>query len=300
MAGERGIEPVLRFAVLVNGATLLFSTGGAAIKATTLDSWQVAGFRSGVAALALWLFFPSWRRFWQPRTLLVGGAYAATLILYVTATKLTTAANAIFLQSTAPLWVLLLGPRLVGERARAADFGWMAAFLVGLGLFFGGTGPALVSAPDPLQGDLIAVVTGVVWGLTLLGLRTLARDDAERGTATVGASVVAGNLIALLLCLPFSLPVASSTATDWTVIAYLGVFQIGLAYVCMTHGIRELRALEVSLLLLLEPVLNAFWAWVIHAETLASWAVAGCAVILAASTGMALLRPGTPPPEPVT
>ncbi len=219
---------------LILASALLFSTGGAAIKATTLDSWQVAGFRSGVAALALWLFFPSWRRFWQPDTLLVGGAYAATLILYVTANKLTTAANAIFLQSTAPLWVLLLGPWLLGERARPADLGWVAAFLVGLGLFFAGTSPPLATAPDPLLGDLMAVGSGVVWGLTLLGLRKLARDDADRGTSTVGAAVVAGNLIALLVCLPFALPVTSRTATDWTVIAYLGLFQIGLAYVCMT------------------------------------------------------------------
>ncbi len=284
------MRPGVRARSLILVSALLFSTGGAAIKATSLDNWQVAGFRSGVAALALWLFFPTWRRFWQPRTLLVGGAYAATLILYVTANKLTTAANAIFLQSSAPLWVLLLGPRLLGERARPADLGWMLAFLVGMGLFFAGTGRPLASAPDPLLGDLIAAGSGIVWGLTLLGLRKLARDDGQRGTSTVGASVVAGNLIALLVCLPFALPVASSTATDWTVIAYLGLFQIGLAYVCMTHGVREIRALEVSLLLLLEPVLNAGWAWAIHAEALGPWAVAGCLVILAASAGMALLR----------
>ena len=281
-------------------SAFLFSTGGAAIKATSLDNWQVAGFRSGVAALALWLLFPAWRRFWQPRTLLVGGAYAATLILYVTANKLTTAANAIFLQSSAPLWVLLLGPRLLGERARPTDFGWMVAFLVGMGLFFAGTGRPLASAPDPLLGDLIAAGSGAVWGLTLLGLRKLARDDGQRGTSTMGASVVAGNLIALLVCLPFALPVAPSTTTDWTVIAYLGLFQIGLAYVCMTHGVREVRALEVSLLLLLEPVLNACWAWAIHAEALGAWAVAGCVVILAASAGMALLRADeASPPQPV-
>ncbi len=275
---------------MILASALLFSTGGAAIKATSLDNWQVAGFRSGVAALALWLFFPTWRRFWQPLTLLVGCAYAATLILYVTANKLTTAANAIFLQSSAPLWVLLLGPWLLGERARRADLGWMVAFLVGMGLFFAGTGSPLASAPDPLLGDLIAVGSGVVWGLTLLGLRKLARDDGQRGTSTVGASVVAGNLIATLVCLPFALPVASSTPTDWIVIAYLGLFQIGLAYVCMMHGVREIRALEVSLLLLLEPVLNACWAWAIHAEGLGGWAVGGCIVILAASAGMALLR----------
>ena len=81
---------------------VLFSTGGAAIKASALSTWQVASFRSGIAALVLLVALPSARRFWTRRSLLVGLAYAATTILYVAANKLTTAANAIFLQSTAP------------------------------------------------------------------------------------------------------------------------------------------------------------------------------------------------------
>ncbi|HLS47395.1 MAG TPA: hypothetical protein VK012_02685, partial [Gemmatimonadales bacterium] len=93
-------------------AALLFSTGGAAIKATTLTAWQVAGFRSGVAALVLFLLLPESRRGWSWRTLLVGISYAATLLLFVLANKLTTSANTIFLQSTAPLYILILSPLL--------------------------------------------------------------------------------------------------------------------------------------------------------------------------------------------
>ena len=83
----------------------LISTGGAAIKLTALSSWQVAGFRSGIAALVLWLLIPGARRGWTWRTALIGVAYAATLILFVLANKLTTSANAIFLQYTAPAYV---------------------------------------------------------------------------------------------------------------------------------------------------------------------------------------------------
>ena len=91
-------------------AALLFSTGGAAIKLSALSSWQIAGFRSGIAAVVLFALLPAWRGVFDPRALLVGTAFAATMILYVTANTLTTAANAIFLQTSAPLYVLLLGP----------------------------------------------------------------------------------------------------------------------------------------------------------------------------------------------
>ncbi|MCP5120708.1 MAG: EamA family transporter, partial [bacterium] len=100
---------------------VLFSTGGAVIKATTLTGWQVACFRSGTAAVAVLLLIPAARRHWSPRTVSVGLAYAATMVLYVTSNKLTTAANAIFLQSTAPLYLLLLAPWLLKEKIRRAD-----------------------------------------------------------------------------------------------------------------------------------------------------------------------------------
>src|SRR5262249_5920716 len=107
--------------LLVMSAAILFSTGGAAIKGTTLSPWQVACFRSGIAAIALATFLPEARRNWTWRLASVGMAYAATMIAFVCATKLTTAANAIFLQATAPLYVLLLAPLLLGEKARRSD-----------------------------------------------------------------------------------------------------------------------------------------------------------------------------------
>ena len=100
-------------------AAVLFSTGGAAIKATTLTAWQVASFRSGVAALAVLLLVPAARRGFSPKVFLVSIAYAATMVLFVASNKATTAANAIFLQSAAPLYVLLLAPWLWCWRERA-------------------------------------------------------------------------------------------------------------------------------------------------------------------------------------
>ncbi len=270
--------------LLVLSAALLFSTGGAAIKATAFSAWQVASFRSGIAAIALFLLLPAWRRGWSKRTLLVGFFYAVTLILYVTANKLTTAANSIFLQATAPLYVLLLAPRLLGEPLRRGDMLLAALLVAGMTLFFVQVDPALATAPNPLQGNLIAAASGVTWALTLLGLRWLAGSEQPE---SAGAAVISGNALAFLVCAPLAFPVSGSLPLDWAVVAYLGLFQIGLAYVAMTRGMRGTPAFEASLLLLLEPVLNSIWAWLVHSEQPGTASLLGCALILAASLATA-------------
>ena len=276
------MTPLVASRMQILGAALLFSTGGAAIKACSLTSWQVASFRSGLAAIALLLVLPASRRIWEPRTLLVGAAYAATMVFYVGGNKLTTAANTIFLQSTAPLYVLLLGPWLLKERVRPPDLFLAATLGIGMVTFFLGSEPPLATAPDPFRGNLLGACAGVTWASTLLGLRWLGRPDAA-GTEPAGAAVIAGNLIACLVCLPFAFPVESSRPLDWSIVAYLGLFQIGLAYVFVTRGVRRLPALEASLLLLSEPVLNTFWAWLIHAERPGPWSATGCAIVLVAT-----------------
>lgn len=262
-------------------AAALFSTGGAAIKATALSGWQVAGFRSGVAALVLALLLPAARRGWSWRVLLVGVAYASTLILFVTANKLTTAANTIFLQSTAPLYILLLGPWLLKEPIRRTDLIFMSAVGTGLLLFFVGAETPMATAPDPVRGNVLAALSGVSWAVTVMGLRWLGRESDGGGSAL--ATVVAGNAIALLACLPFALPVQDATVADWLVVGYLGVFQIGLAYVFMTAAIRHVPALEAATLLLVEPALNPIWAWLVHGERPSPWALVGGTLILAAT-----------------
>ena len=262
------------------GAAVLFSTGGAAIKATELSSWQVAGFRSGIAALALLALLPSARRGWNARALLVGVAYAVMLILFVSANKLTTAANAIFLQSTAPLYLLLLGPWLLREPIRRPDVAFMALVALGMALFFVGAEAPAATAPDPARGNLLGVLSGVAWALTVMGLRWIGSRDAGGGLVPV----VLGNLIAFLACLPLALPVVVADAGDWALLSYLGVVQIGLAYVLLTKGIRHVSALEAATLLLAEPAINPVWAWLVHGETPSAWALAGGVLILGTTT----------------
>jgi drug/metabolite transporter, DME family len=267
--------------LLVLAAAALFSTGGAAIKATTLTAWQVASFRSAIAAVALFAFLPGARRRPTRPMLLVGVFYAATLILFVQANKLTTSANAIFLQDTAPLYVLLVSPFLLREAVKAADLLFLSALALGLGAFFVGREPAQSTAPDPLSGNLAAVASGVTWAATVMGLRWLGTHRTDK--TAIEPALLAGSLVAAVGALPMALPVASARPADWVIIVGLGVFQIGLAYVCLAKGMRGVPALEASLLLLLEPVLNPIWSWMVHGEAPGPWPLAGGALILGAT-----------------
>ncbi len=267
------------------GAALLFSTGGAAIKATALTGWQVACFRSGVAALFLILVLRQPRRAYTPRVWLIGLVYAGTMICFVLSNKLTTSAAAIFLQSTAPLWVILLGPWLLSERLRRKDLPLIAALGVGLLLLFLGSRAPAVTAPRPLEGNIIALISGVFWAFTVCGLRGV----AAAGGSTK-ATVTAGNIVAFFACLPMALPVTGWGLNETLGIGYLGIFQIGLAYVLVSSAIHHVSALEAALLLLLEPVLNPIWAWLVQGERPGALAVVGGTIILGATGAKALLR----------
>jgi len=268
-------------------AAALFSTGGAAIKATSLTGWQVACFRSAVAAAAIFMLLAPARRHWSWRAPAVGCAYASTLVLYVLANKLTTAANAIFLQDTAPLYLLLVGPWLLKEPIRRSDLALMLALAAGVALVFAGQQAPQRTAPDPLRGNLVALASGVGWAFTLAGLRWLG------GSGSGLAAVVAGNLLAFLTCLPRAWPIPAASGRDWLIVAYLGIFQIGLAYVFLTRGMKGVPALEASLLLLAEPALNPLWSWWWHGERPANLALAGGALILAATALRLRSEPGS-------
>src|SRR6267154_308207 len=232
------MSPRLRLAI----TAVLFSTGGAAIKWSQFGAWQLAGVRAGVACTTLLLLLPETRRGWTWRTVLVGAAYAATTLLYVLSNKLTTAANTIFLQNTAPIFILALAPWLLHEHVRRQDIGYMVALGIGMALFFAGTPRAFATAPNPRLGNLLACVLG----------------------------------------LAVAVPLAPGRPGDWLVVLYLGTCQLGLAYVFFSRAVPQVRAIEVSLLLLLEPVLNPLWAWLVHGETPGPYAVLGGVIILAA------------------
>ncbi len=268
-------------------ASVLFSTGGAAIKFADFTGWQIASLRSGIAGVALVLLVPAARRGWGWRPLLVGAAYAATGICFVLANRLTTSASAIFIQSASPLYVLALSPLLLREPVSARDVLFMVPVAAGLSLFFLGNQRAVATAPDPGAGNLLAVASGITFAFAVIGFRWLARGGAVHGATSLTAAAM-GNFLAWAVALPMALPLGSHSPGDWATLLYLGVFQIGLAYYFVAKGVARLPALEVSVLLLVEPALNPIWTWLVHGEVPGTPAIAGGALVLGAMVARAL------------
>jgi DME family drug/metabolite transporter len=267
--------------LLLMAAAFLFSTGGAAIKAISMTPWQIACFRSGIAALALGVFVPDGRRNWRWKLLPVAAAYATTLLAFTLATRLTTSANAIYLQSTAPLYLLLIGPLLLKEPLSRSDLLFLAAVAAGMLLCVGSAQPAVATAPNPPLGNLMGALSGLSWAFTVSGLRWLGRSEGAGNAAT--ATVVLGNLLAFLIGLPMALPLPHFAWGNLAVLFYLGVFQIGLAYLFVTRAIRHVPAFEATTVLLLEPALNPVWVWLVQGERPARRSIAGGVLILSAT-----------------
>lgn len=261
---------------------VLFSSGGTVAKATALGGWQVAGLRSLVAAITLLLFMRGGRRRWSRRSVLVGVAYAGSMVGFIVSSKMTTAANAVFLAGTAPLYIALLAPWLLREPLRRAELVYMAIMALGMALCLTDSEPRYVTAPAPMAGNLVALATGVFWAGTLLGLRWLGRNDGDPKEAAT--AVVSGNVIAFLVCLPMMFPLPAVQPFDVGIVIFLGSIQIGLAYILMTLALRTVPALEASLLLLVEPVLASLLTWAVHGEVPGSWAMVGGALILGSTS----------------
>ncbi len=279
------MSDVGRARLLLLFAAVMFSTGGTAIKAASLDGPQVGGLRSLVGVIAVLLLSSTARRLPPPRAWLVGIAYAGTVVLFAMANRLTTAANTIFLQSTAPVYVLLAAPFLLGEKIVRRDLAFVGVCAIGLSLFVLGAEAPQTTAPDPATGNLLAIASGVTWAGTILGLRWM--GTGARASAPV-AAVVTGNTIAFAMCVPFIFPLSLGT-TDVLVLLYLGVCQIGLPYLAVSRAVGHVSALDVSLILLVEPVLSSVWAWAVHDEVPGALAIAGGAVLIAATAAKAML-----------
>jgi drug/metabolite transporter (DMT)-like permease len=263
-------------------AAVLFSTGGAAIKWCAFGPWQVAAGRALVAMWAVALLVPDARRGWTWRSGVVAFAYAGAGLCFVLANKLTTAASTIFIQATNPLFILALAPLLLKEHISKREIIYMAVLGVGMALLLSDPGRQFASAPNPALGNLFAALCSVFWALTVIGYRWLARSSGNSSGA-VAAAAASGNGLVFLIALPFALPFEAGRPADWLVLVFLGVFQLGMAYVFLSRGITKVPALEASLVMLVEPVLNPVWAWLVEGETPGFRAVLGGMVILVAT-----------------
>ena len=259
---------------LVLCAAILWSTGGLFIKASHLSPLALSFGRSLLAAITI-VIFTRREGFGINRISAVTSIlYAALLILFVVATKLTTAANAIFLQYTAPVYVLILEPLFYKEKFRSRDFVTVAACIAGMSLFFVGK-----LRPQDLSGNLFALASGICFALFFLLLRHAKARQVNRAT-----SAIYGNLIVVLICAPafFGALKQGISAADFARIAYLGIVQIGFAYLLFTLAMaRGVRSLDAGIIGYIEPVLNPIWVFLFIGERPSGWAIIGGAIIIA-------------------
>ncbi len=265
-----------RGATLVALAALLWSSSGLFIKVLPLGALQIAFARSLVAGftIALVVKVRGGRPFPKPHALSLACAlsYAGVLIFFVAATKLTTAANAIFLQFSAPIYLVFLEPWVSRRRVQGRDLVAVALCLAAMALFFVGRLGA-----GTLAGNLLGVLSGLC--LALFSLTLKLQREREPDVDPIG-SIILGNLLVALVCAPMALPGFRPNLLQASILLYLGAFQIGLAYLLFNAGMRHLTATAAVVTGTLEAVLNPIWVFLGIGERPSPWALGGGLLIL--------------------
>lgn len=249
------------------GATV-WSTGGLCIKLLPYDPYTILFYRSIFAALTFLAFFRQRALAMTPLVGTVGLLYAGLAICFVVATKTTTAANAVLLQYTAPIYVFLLEPFLFKFKLTKLHIITVIVCFLGMLLFF-----AEDLGGGSLQGNLIALLSGLLLAIMMIAQRFNRTDHYDAG-------LFWGNIFIALICLPWFLQSATPTLEHWTLFFILGVIQIGIGYMLFNYGLKRTLAIESVLLAMMEPILNPVWVFIGYGEKPGIWAILGGLLIL--------------------
>lgn len=258
-------------------AAILWSSGGLLIKLISLTSMQISFFRCLIAAIVFAVIFRKKVLNVNKLSILNAFFYATVLTLFVIATKTTTAANAIFLQSTAPIYVLIFEPIIDKTRWERINIITVSVCFFAMLLFFIGE-----LSPGHLEGNIVALLAGVSFAAFFLGMR-------KNETAYQQSAIFYGNIIVALLCIPFILGIEAIAVSDLWMVSFLGVFQIAVAYAFFTYGIKRILAVEASIISMLEPVLGPLWVFLGYGEVPTKYAIVGGTIIIAAISARTLV-----------
>ena len=254
-------------------AAVLWSTAGLFIKLLTLNAFTILFYRSLFSALFFLVLFRK-KLFVFNKTMWVSVAfYAPLLISFVTSTKLTTAANAIFLQYTSPAMVLVLEPLILKTRLTKLKALTVLFCFSGMALFFMDD----FTAPENMAGIVIALLGGVA----MTGLVLSQKMNAPQFHT---AAVFWGNLLVCAITLPWFISEPIPDVHQLSYLIYLGMGQLGLGYILFLYGQRYLSAVESSILAMLEPILNPIWVMLGYGEIPSYFAIAGGIIIISAIT----------------
>lgn len=230
----------------------------------------IVGCRSSIAALVIFFTVRRFHFIWTKAQFGAAFAQFLTIVLFVSATKLTTAANAILLQYTAPVFVALLSSPLLGEKIHRRDWIALGVAIAGMALFFVGD-----ISTEHLLGNVIALVSGLTFAFTAICLRM------QKGRSTI-ESLFLGQVLAALVGLPFLLHGRPPTQHESLLLFVLGTFQLGLPYVFYGIAVRHVSALEATLIPVLEPILNPLWVAIFLGEIPGTIALIGGVIAIGA------------------
>lgn len=252
-------------------AASLWSLAGILIKLVQWNPLAIAGARSAISAVVIWLYVRKPKLTWKSDQILAALFYAATVLLFVCANKFTTAANAILLQYGSPVYVAIFGSLILKEKTKISDWVTIGFVIFGMFLFF-----VDKLEPTGLMGNFMGILSGIAFAFLIIFLR-------KQKDASPIESTFLGNILTALIGLPFMFKSAPNV-TSWVGIVLLGVFQLGLSYIFYSTAIKYVTALEAILISVIEPILNPIWVFLFVGEKPTPWAFLGGAVILISVT----------------
>lgn len=249
---------------------ILWSSGGLFIKLISLNAMQLSFFRCLIAAIVFALLFRKKLLVVNGFTFINAAFYAIVLSTFVIATKTTTAANAIFLQSTAPIYVLIFEPIINKTKQERINVITIAVCFIGMIFFFLGE-----ISPGHLEGNLIALLSGIMFAAFFLGMRKNGKEFQQ-------SSIFYGNILVSIICIPFLFNMKPLSFDDIWMVTFLGVFQIAFAYALFSYGLKRILAVEASIISMFEPVLNPVWVLIGYGEMPSFFAAIGGGIIIIA------------------
>ncbi len=250
---------------------VFWSTGGLFIKLLPQDAFTILFYRGFYAAIIFLILFRKSLFQFNKLSLVSILFYVPLVVSFVTATKLTTAANAIFLQYTAPVLVMIFEPYLARTKLKPINLVTVIVTMLGLCLFF----VDQFSRPESWLGIWIALGSG----LFLAGLLVTQKLNKPQ---YIPSTVFWGNVLLCIITVPWfiSSPLPSFGENNYLML--LGFVQIGLGYTFFMYGQKYLAAIESSLIAMMEPLLNPLWVFIGYGERPGLWALVGGMVIIVA------------------
>jgi DME family drug/metabolite transporter len=262
--------------IYISLAALLWSSGGLFIKILTLDAFQISFYRSAIAAITIIVISKANKKKLNYEfdiiSVLCSLSYALVLIMFVVAAKLTKVANAIFLQFTAPIYLLILEPIFLKTKFEKKNLIALVFCFTGMVLFFFGK-----LELSGIQGNLIAIGSGISFALFTLFLKWKKQIHKTEDTMIY---IVVGNILVCLFCLPLIFNNLTLDFTQFLILLYMGIFQIGISYIIFNEGVKYISATESMIIAMLEAILSPIWVFLGVGEVPSGYAIAGSLIIL--------------------